>query len=164
MSEKRIMVVGLDGAGKSTVADLIEGAASDHRHREDCLYRSRCFEVPGRYVESAWMRNIVIMLGQNQASAAVLLLDGATLESRYSSGYARAFSVSTLGILTKASALSEDERRLGVRLLADAGCEDAIPLDARTGDGAAELMSWVAAVDPECARTHELGGLASCVS
>ena len=46
----RLMIIGLPGSGKSTISDLVEGEASDHQHREDCLYRSRSFEVPGSYI------------------------------------------------------------------------------------------------------------------
>ena len=71
----RLMIIGLPGSGKSTISDLVEGEPSDHQHREDCLYRSRSFEVPGSYIENHWMHSIVIMLSQNQASGVLLLID-----------------------------------------------------------------------------------------
>ena len=77
----RLMIIGLPGSGKSTISDLVEGETSDHQHREDCLYRSRSFEVPGSYIENHWMHSIVIMLSQNQASGVLLLIDGAARRS-----------------------------------------------------------------------------------
>ena len=53
---------------------------------------SVCSRFPGRYIENHWMHSIIIMLAQNQASAMLMLLDGSTCESFYSSGYARAFT------------------------------------------------------------------------
>lgn len=137
------MLLGLDGAGKSTIADAVEGEPSDHRHREDCCYRRRTFEVPGAYVENHWMHNIILMLAQNQADSMVVLVDGSTLESYYSSGYVRAFTVPCLGVLTKVEGLSEELREAGLRKLADAGCAEAICLDTRTGEGMERLEEWI---------------------
>lgn len=72
MSTKRVMLIGLDGSGKSTLADLVEGGESNHAHREDCYYRERCFEVPGRYIENHWMHGIILTLAQNQAARVVV--------------------------------------------------------------------------------------------
>ena len=140
--DKRVMIVGLDGAGKSTLADAIEGAPSDHRHREDCFYRERCFETPGRYVENHWMHNALIMLAQNQACGMVLLIDGETGESLFSSGYARAVTVPCLGVLTKCERLDGEAREAGLAKLRDAGCGEAICLSTATGEGMQELLDW----------------------
>lgn len=144
MSFKRLMVIGLDGSGKSTLADLVEGAESNHAHREDCFYRTRCFEVPGRYIENHWMHSIIIMLAQNQASALLMLLDGQTGETFYSSGYARAFTCPCLGVLTKAP-LEDEARAAGVAKLEAAGCTEVLCVSTETGEGTEELLEWVAA-------------------
>lgn len=105
------MLAGLRRSGKSTLADIVEGEVSDHRHREDCYFRTRTFEVPGGYVENHWMAKEIIMLGHNQACSMALLLDGTTLESLYSAGYARAFSIPTLGVVTKCEGLGGPSAR-----------------------------------------------------
>lgn len=140
---RRVMVVGRDGAGKSTLADLLEGEASDHRHREDLLYRGTCLEVPGRYVENHWMHSIILMLAHNQASAVLFLIDGTTLESFYSSGYARAFTAPCLGVLTKCADLSGERRAQGMGLLDAMGCRERLAVDTATGEGVSELLAWV---------------------
>lgn len=139
----RLMIIGLCGAGKSTISDLVEGEASDHRHREDCYYRTRCFEVPGSYIENHWMHSILITLSQNQASAMLLMIDGATGETLYSSGFARAFNESCLGVLTKCDLLGEKERADGLAKLADAGVDRALCVSTVTGEGVDELLDWV---------------------
>lgn len=144
----RLMIIGLPGSGKSTISDLVEGAPSDHRHREDCFYRTRSFEVPGGYIENHWMHSIVIMLSQNQASGVLLLIDGASGETLYSSGFARAFNEPCLGVLTKCDQLDEGERERGLSRLADAGVDAALCLSTTTGEGVDELLDWVRSVAP----------------
>ncbi len=137
------MIVGLAGAGKSTISDLVEGEQSSHQHREDCFYRTCCFEVPGSYVENQWMHSILIMLSQNQASAVLLLIDGATGQTLYNSGFARAFNEPCLGVLTKCDLLDEAQRARGLALLADAGCDETLCVSRETGEGLEALMNWV---------------------
>ncbi len=137
------MIVGLAGAGKSTISDLVEGEQSSHQHREDCFYRTCCFEVPGSYVENQWMHSILIMLSQNQASAVLLLIDGATGRTLYNSGFARAFNEPCLGVLTKCDLLDEAQRARGLALLADAGCDETLCVSRETGEGLEALMNWV---------------------
>lgn len=143
MSAKRVMVIGLEGSGKSELSDLIEGEVLDRVHREDCCYRKQSFLVPGRYIENNWMHSIVLMLAQNQASAMVLLIDGKTLESRYSSGYVRAFTVPCLGVLTNVSGLSERARTQGLAMLKAAGCKETLCVSTDTGEGIEAFMRWV---------------------
>lgn len=144
----RLMIIGLPGSGKSTISDLVEGEASDHRHREDCFYRARSFEVPGSYVENHWMGSILIMLSQNQAFAVLLLIDGARGETLYSTGFARAFNEPCLGVLTKCDLLGKDERERGLAKLADAGVDAALCLSTITGEGVNELLDWVRSIAP----------------
>ena len=137
------MIIGLRGAGKSTISDLVEGEPSDHRHREDCCYRTCSFEVPGSYIENQWMHSILIMLSQNQAAAVLLMIDGTTGQTLYNSGFARAFNEPCLGVLTKCDLLGEAERQCGLALLEEAGCDEALCVSARTGEGIAQLLDWV---------------------
>ena len=146
------MLVGLKRTGKSTLADLIEGEVSDHRHREDCYFRTRTFEVPGGYVENHWMAKEVIMLGHNQACSQALLLDGSTLESLYSAGYARAFTIPTLGVITKCEGLGEEERQAGVQKLTEVGCREILCLSAKTGEGIDSYVRWVWGTLPDALR------------
>ncbi|WP_028264467.1 EutP/PduV family microcompartment system protein [Atopobium fossor] len=136
--------IGLDGAGKSTLADIVEGCTSVHKHREDCYYRQNTLEVPGRYVENHWMHNVILMLLQNQAHAFVLLLDGETRLSYYSSGFARATRKPSLAVVTKADVLNEAQRKEAQALLADTGCQDLLFLSTKTGEGICEFKQWVA--------------------
>ncbi len=156
--EDRLMIIGLVGAGKSTISDLVEGEASDHRHREDCFYRTSCFEVPGSYIENQWMHSILIMLSQNQASAVLLLIDGATGQTLYNSGFARAFNEPCLGVLTKCDLLEESQRERGCALLAEAGCDEVLCVSAETGEGLDALMTWVRANVPVVGKRQDQKG------
>lgn len=144
----RLMIIGLPGSGKSAVSDLVEGTASDHRHREDCFYRTHSFEVPGSYIENHWMHSVVIMLSQNQAFGVLLLIDGASGETLYSSGFARAFNEPCLGVLTKCDQLGEEERKRGLAKLVDAGTDAVLCLSTTTGEGVNELLDWVRNITP----------------
>lgn len=142
MRQGRLLLLGLDGSGKSTLADRVEGEVTDRRHREDCYYRRYTLEIPGAYVENHWMHSIIIMLAQNQASSMALLLDGITQTSYYSSGYVRAFTIPSLGVLTKAGGLTPEQRGDGLRKLEEAGCSEVIALDTVTGEGLEAFDEW----------------------
>lgn len=90
------------------------------------------------------MHGIILTLAQNQASSMLMLLDGSTCESLYSSGYARAFTRPCLGVLTKAPADAE-ARAKGVAKLKAAGCTEIRCVSTETGEGVGELLDWVAA-------------------
>lgn len=145
MSDKRLMIVGLDGSGKSSIADLVEGVKTTHQPRQDLYYRSKCFEVPGSYIENHWLNNIMLMLAYNQATAAVFLLDGKTGLSLYSPGYAKAFTIPVLGVLTKAETLSSEARSEGFAKLKAAGCDTCQALSLSTGEGLNEFSHWLQA-------------------
>ena len=139
----RFAFIGLDGSGKSTLADLVEGCSSDHKHREDCYYRPHTLEIPGHYVENHWMHNVILMLLHNQACAFVLLLDGTTRLSYYSSGFAKATRKPSLAVVTKCDVLDEAQREEARMLLADTGCHELLFLSTRTGEGICEFKQWV---------------------
>ena len=140
----RFVFIGLDGSGKSTLADMVEGCSSDHRHREDCYYRPQTLEIPGHYVENHWMHNVILMLLHNQACAFVLLLDGTTRLSYYSSGFAKATRKPGLAVVTKCDVLDEAQREEARMRLADGGCHELLFLSTKTGEGVREFKQWVA--------------------
>lgn len=150
--EKRIMLVGLAGSGKSTLSDYIEGEVTERIHREDCWYRRRSFEVPGSYIENHWMNSTVIMLAQNQACAMVLCLDATGRSSLYSSGYARAVTVPSLGVVTKCENAMDKQRQKGLYRLHDAGCNECLCLSTVTGEGVQRFMTWAEEHLPESLR------------
>lgn len=145
MSNKRLMLVGLDGSGKSSIADLVEGIPTKHQPRQDLYYRSKCFEVPGSYIENHWLNSIMLMLAYNQATAAVFLLDGNSCRSLYSPGYAKAFTIPVLGVLTKAEMLSSEQRKAAFAKLNAAGCDRCQALSLTTGEGLEEFSNWLQA-------------------
>ena len=140
---KRWIVVGLEGSGKSTICDLIEGESHSRKKTQDLFYRPKTLEVPAAYLENAWMNNIIIMLAQNQGKANIFILDGSKLESMYSPRYAKAFTKPSLALVTKADLMDQKDRVKALKIMEDLECDQVVFYSDLTKEGLADLQEWL---------------------
>lgn len=143
MSGSRALVAGADSRSAGAVADLLESTVAAPLDRQDCLFRERTILVPARYVESHWMHGVLLMLVQNQAGALVLVEDAGNPWCRWSSGFARAANVPSLGIVVKGEGEPEG-RQKAERSLREAACDDIVRLPDNQVLAAELLEGWMA--------------------
>lgn len=143
MIKKRWVVVGLDGSGKGEICDYIEAEKKIRSKSSELIYRKNTIQVPAAYLENTWMNNIIIMLAQNQGKANIFLLDGRSLDSMYSPSFAKAFTKSSLGIVTNSENMSIEKRQKALDLIEKIGCEKNIFLSFQTNEGFDQLDSWL---------------------
>ena len=98
MRKKRIMVIGPRGCGKTTLVNYINDYDGPLRKTQDTIYGRETIDVPGAYIENAWMYKHMIALAQD-AWCILLLLDQSRTAEVYSHGFARTFRCPVIGVI-----------------------------------------------------------------
>lgn len=116
MRRKRIMVIGPTNCGKTALVNLLNDTQAPPRKTQDIIYGKYTIDVPGAYIENAWMYKHLIAAAQD-ASHVVILVDASKCAEVYSPGFAKAFRCPVIGIITKTDLRPENEeycrRQLG---------------------------------------------------
>lgn len=99
MKRKRILIIGPRGCGKSTLAKVINADSSPVRRVQDTIYARETVDVPSAYLENTWMYRHLIALSQD-AWCVLMLFDARKKESIYSPGFAKAFRVPVIAVVT----------------------------------------------------------------
>lgn len=99
MKRKRILIIGPRGSGKSTLAKVINGDPKPVRRVQDTIYGKETIDVPSAYLENTWMYRHLIALAQD-AWCMLMLFDARGKESIYSPGFAKAFRIPVMAIVT----------------------------------------------------------------
>ena len=108
MRRKRIMIVGPTNCGKTTLANLLNDYEGPLRKTQDIIYGKNTIDVPGSYIENAWMYKHVIAAAQD-ASHVLMLVDQSRPSDVYSPGFAKVFRCPVIGIINKADLMPENE-------------------------------------------------------
>ena len=121
MRRKRIMIIGPTKCGKTTLANELNDIRGTARKTQDVIYGKNTIDVPGAYIENAWMYQHLIAASQD-ASHVLILIDQSKRSDVYSPGFAKVFSCPVIGIISKCDLVPENEehciqllKRLGVR-------------------------------------------------
>ncbi|HCQ90214.1 MULTISPECIES: EutP/PduV family microcompartment system protein [unclassified Clostridium] len=110
MRKKRIMVIGPSGSGKTTIVNALNDYDGPLRRTQDLIYGKNTIDVPGAYIENAWMYKHVIALAQD-ASHVLILVDQSNCTEIYSPGFAKSFTCPVIGVITKCDLIPEDEEK-----------------------------------------------------
>jgi ethanolamine utilization protein EutP len=98
--KKRIMLVGPTQSGKSTLANVLNDSARPLKKTQDVIYGKNTIDTPGSYIENAFMYKYLIATAQ-AASHVVILINQSRPVEVYPPGFARAFTCSVVGVVTK---------------------------------------------------------------
>ena len=114
------MVIGPTGCGKTTLVNALNDYEGPLRKTQNIIYGEKTMDVPGAYIENAWMYKHLIAAAQD-ASHVLILIDQAKCEDVYSPGLAKVFQCPVIGVITKCDLRSEKEetaiqklKRLGI--------------------------------------------------
>lgn len=108
MRKKRIMVIGPTGCGKTTLVNALNDYDGPLRKTQDIIYGKNTIDIPGSYIENAWMYKHIIAAAQD-ASHVLILVDQSRCADVYSPGFAKAFRVPVTGVITKCDLMEENE-------------------------------------------------------
>lgn len=119
MKRKRIMVIGPSGCGKTTLVNSLNDYKGPLRRTPDMIYGDKTIDVPGAYIENAWMYKHLIAAAQD-ASKVLILVDQSKPTSIYSHGFAKSFRCPVIGVVTKCDLNIENEDKC-IRQLREIG-------------------------------------------
>lgn len=122
MKRKRIMLVGPTGCGKTALAQVLDGTEAPLRKTQTITYGNNTIDIPGSYIENTGMYKHLIATAQ-QACCLLLLADPTRQMDVYSPGFAKAFRIPVIGVITK-SDLAKDNAVQCLRQLRLAGAPE----------------------------------------
>jgi ethanolamine utilization protein EutP len=108
MRKKRIMVIGPGRSGKSVLVQALNDEQGKIRRTADMIYGKNTIDVPGSYIENAWMYKHIIAASQD-ASHVLIVVDQSRCIPVYSPGFAKVFHCPVLGVITKSDLSPENE-------------------------------------------------------
>ncbi len=138
MSRKRIMVIGPTGSGKTSLVNELNDYDGPLRKTQAITYGNNTIDVPGSYIENTGMYKHLIATAQN-ASHILILVDQSKRTDVYSPGFAKAFRVPVIGVITKCD-LMEENLAACIRQLKKIGVpEPWFQISMKTGKGVGAL-------------------------
>jgi ethanolamine utilization protein EutP len=108
MRKKRVMVIGPSSCGKTTLVNMLNDYDGPLRKTQDIIYGKNTIDVPGSYIENAWMYKHIIAAAQD-ASHVLILVDQSRCDNVYSPGFAKAFRCPVIGVITKTDLMPENK-------------------------------------------------------
>lgn len=126
MRRKRIMLIGPQKSGKTTLAALLEGREMAIRRVPNMVYREKTLDTPGAYLESPWMHKHLIAAAQD-ACCVVMAADAAGKKRAYPPAFAKAFRVPVIGVVTRCD-LPDANPESARRQLLEAGVPEPVLL------------------------------------
>lgn len=102
------MVVGPGRCGKTTLVNALNDYNGPLKRTQDVIYGKNTIDVPGSFIENAWMYKHLIALTQD-ASHLLVLVDQSRPIEVYSPGFVKAFRCPAIGIITKCDLNPENE-------------------------------------------------------
>ena len=122
MRKKRIMVIGPTGCGKTSLVNALNDYEGPLRKTQNIIYTDKTMDVPGSYIENAWMYKHLISASQD-ASHVLIIVDQSSRSDVYSPGFAKAFQCPVIGVITKCD-LADDKEDLAIQKLKKLGVEE----------------------------------------
>ncbi|MBP2629152.1 MAG: hypothetical protein H6Q68_3863 [Firmicutes bacterium] len=140
--KKRIMVVGPNQAGKSTLTNVLNDSARPLKKTQDIIYGRNTIDTPGSYIENPLMYKYLIATAQT-ASHVLILIDQSKITEVYPPGFAKAFTCPVIGVITK-SDLNQKNTNLCVEQLKRIGiCEPYFKISLTNNMGVEDLKKYL---------------------
>ncbi|WP_251862349.1 EutP/PduV family microcompartment system protein [Clostridium sp. Marseille-Q2269] len=142
MKKKRIMVIGPSRCGKTTLVNALNNYDGPLRRTPDMIYGKNTIDVPGSYIENAWMYKHIIAAAQD-ASHVLILVDQSNCTEIYSHGFAKSFRCPVIGVITKCDLVPENEEKSLKQLKSIAVSEPYFHISFEMGTGIDALKKYL---------------------
>ena len=136
------MIIGPGNCGKTSLANLLNNDDGPPRKTQDTIFAKNTIDVPGAYIENAWMYMHTIALAQD-AKCILVMVDPSARAEIYSPGFAKVFRCPSIGIVSKCDLIQEN-KKYWEKQLRSAGVEGpCFFISTKTREGINELISYL---------------------
>ena len=139
--EKRIMLIGRSGAGKTTLRQALSGKSTEYEKTQAVSMDSRIIDTPGEYIQTKNL-GTALAIYSYEADIIGLLLSATEPYSLFSPNITCMTEKEVIGIITqkdKENAKPENAEKW-LRL---AGCKKIFFVDSKTGEGVSDILEYL---------------------
>lgn len=122
MRKKRVMVIGPSNSGKTTLVNKLNNYNGPLRKAQDVIYGKNTIDIPGLYLENAWMYKHLSIIAQD-ASHVLILVDQSKCQDVYPPRFAKTFRCPVIGVISKIDLKPENEEKC-IKQLKEIGVEE----------------------------------------
>lgn len=139
--EKRIMLIGRSGAGKTTLRQALSGKSTEYEKTQAVSMDSRIIDTPGEYIQTKNL-GTALAIYSYEADIIGLLISATEPYSLFSPNITCMTEKEVIGIITqkdKENAKPENAEKW----LSLAGCKKIFTVNSLTGEGIDELKAYL---------------------
>lgn len=138
---KKVMLLGKQGAGKTTLIQRLNGEELVYRKTQSLVYYDNFLDSPGEYIENKRLLNSILVSSVDYDVIA-LLQQSDDLQSLFPPFFSSMFQKPTIGIVTKTDLPDADVSNVE-ELLEAAGAEKVFLCSAYTGEGIDDIDQYI---------------------
>ncbi|MBU3191154.1 EutP/PduV family microcompartment system protein [Clostridium bowmanii] len=139
---KKMMLVGAIDSGKTTLIMALNGQTGVPSKTQTLKYSSFMIDTPGEYMENPRMYTAIMSTAQ-EAKLILFTQDASSEKSIFPPGFARSFSGTTIGIVTKIDFPNSNIEN-SVKILNKLGLKGPVfEVSSITGEGIESLKSYI---------------------
>lgn len=135
-------MIGPSNCGKTTLVNVLNGYDGPLRKTQDIIYGKNTIDVPGYYIENAWMYKHLIIIAQD-ASHVLILVDQSRCFNVYPPGFAKVFRCPVIGVITKVDLMPENEELCFNQLKQIGVSEPYVKISVPSGIGIGALKEYL---------------------
>ena len=140
---KKIMLIGSTGCGKTSLCQRLSGQEEQYKKTQAIeVVGGFAIDTPGEYLDRKGLFTALIVTAV-EADAVLFLQAADDQRFLFAPGQCAAFSVPSIGVVTKTDLAAPGEIRKAEELLRLAGASQVFRVSVRTGDGMEELRRFL---------------------
>lgn len=146
---KRMMLIGPSQCGKTSLTQRLRGEAMRYQKTQAIVWSPETIDTPGEYLENRCLYS-ALLTSACEADVVALVLNADAEWCPFSPGFTLPMNRQTIGIITKADLVAEQQIAQIGEWLRQSGAEHLFITSAHTGQGIAEVIAFLQPQEHAC--------------